>query len=358
MEPAAKVKLARALIPVTAESTYLNTASLGPVSNVYAETLARCTASDVATGRAIAPRYRQLQAAGERVRAEVAALVRAQDRQIRLTQSTSDGLAAAINSIPWRPGDEVVTTNIEHEACTEPLEQIARRFGVTIRVATLPQAPGANLDWLHRELSERTRLVTFSAVSFMAGYRLPIMDIVQAAHANGALALLDAAQGLGAVPLDLPACGVDFCAMPLQKWLCGPEGLGALYVRDDALGIDERDRVVRGWGTLEATAKHLESLRIELGWDWILARTSALAQHARQRARKLADWTLETPEDHAGLVTIRSDRVDVVTCAVRLAHAHFVFRTRPEARSLRIATAFFNTESEIDSFFSHVQEAS
>jgi L-cysteine/cystine lyase len=335
----------------------LNTASLGPVSSVYAQTLARCTKSDVAKGRAIAARYANAHDAFERIRGEVAALVGADRHQIALTQSTSDGLAAVIDDIDWQPGDEVVTTSIEHEACTAPLARVAQRTGIHIRIARLPPVHSENIDWLLTEISARTRLVAFSAVSYSSGYRLPIESIVHAARSNGAMTLLDAAQCLGAAPLDLPACGADFCAMPLQKWLCGPEGLGALYVRDAASGALLHDRVVRGWSTLEATATHLEFMRNDLGWEWILGRTAELARHAMHRAAAMPNWTLETPERHAGLVTISSTEVDVAHCAERLTRSGFVFRYRPETNSLRIATAFFNTKYEIDSFFMAVREA-
>jgi L-cysteine/cystine lyase len=341
---------------VSAQCAYLNTASLGPVSSVYAQTLAHCTASDVSTGRAIAARYANAHDALERIRSEVAALIAADRRQIALTQSTSDGLAAVIGRIDWQPGDEVVTTSIEHEACTAPLLRMAQRAGIHVRVAPLPQVHSENIDWLLAQLSARTRLVAFSAVCYLSGYRLPIDSIVHAARSNGAMTLLDAAQCLGAAPLHLPAYGVDFCAMPLQKWLCGPEGLGALYVRDDASGDLRRDRVVRGWGTLEATATHLEFMRNDLGWEWVLARTAELARHAMGRAAAIPNWTLETPDRHAGLVTISSTDVDVARCAERLAQSGFVFRYRPETNSLRIATAFFNTKHEIDSFFLAVRE--
>jgi L-cysteine/cystine lyase len=355
MEPDAKVKFARALIPVSAHSAYLNTASLGPVSTIYAQTLAACTSSDLTNGRAVAPRYERMRAATECIREEIAALVGAESRQIVLTQSTSDGLAAAIAHIAWQAGDEVVTTDAEHEACAEPIARLQQRHGVITRVAAVPAEPAENLDWLLTQMSPRTRLVAFSAVTFKNGYRMPVERIVESARTRGVQTLLDAAQCVGAAPLALADWGVDYCAMPLQKWLCGPDGLGALYVRDGTTAAISRDRVVRDWGTLEATAEHLATLSRALGWNWILARTAALARHARQCARTVPGWTLETPAEHAGLVTIRSSHSDIGHVVDHLQRSNFVFRYRPETQSLRIATAFFNTESEIDSFFAAIR---
>ncbi|HEY5623646.1 MAG TPA: aminotransferase class V-fold PLP-dependent enzyme [Gammaproteobacteria bacterium] len=128
------------------------------------------------------------------------------------------------------------------------------------------------LDSIASRITDRTRLFAFSATAFESGRRLPVREIAELARDTGVPTLLDAAQSAGAVPLDLGAAGVDFCALPMQKWLCGPEGIGALYVRRESrrhLTAAPADGVIHGHGILAASALELRWLRETLGWSWI-----------------------------------------------------------------------------------------
>jgi L-cysteine/cystine lyase len=267
---------------------------------------------------------------------------------IALTQGTADALRTAIEELSWRPGDEAICTQLEHEACSAPLQALARSGRLTLRVAQVPAELTDDIAWLTDLLSPRTRLVAFSAIAFETGMGLPIAQIAQTVRAHGALSLLDAAQGAGAIALDLAALPVDFCALPLQKWLCGPEGLGALVTRSGA--APSADRVTRGWGVFEAAAAQLEWMRLQLGWEWITERTMQLAAHARRAATAVPGVRVLTPADHGGLVTLEVAGGDARSLATRLHTQGFVFRCVERLNALRISTAFFNTESEIDRF--------
>jgi L-cysteine/cystine lyase len=357
MQPDPKVKLARDLIPVTGESTYLSTGSLGPISLTFAETLRNCLHEDLRWGRAVPLRYDRLQHARECVRGEIAQLVGACADEIVLTQNTSDALAAVIDGFPWQAGDEVICTQLEHEACSAPLAALAETGRIVLRVAQAPVGAPASLAWLTNLLTPRTRLIAFSGTDFTHGMRLPIEQIARTAAEHGVHTLLDGAQCVGAIPLNLGELGVDFCAMPMQKWLCGPEGLGALYMRRGLTSIPRVDRVTRGWGTFEATAVHLEWLRTSFGWEWILERTAMLADYARGAVSRIPDARLLTPETHAGLVTFALTSGDAARSADALRSRGYVFRHLEALRAFRVSTAFFNTEEEIDSFVTAIADS-
>src|SRR5262249_48027763 len=123
----------------------------------------------------------------------------------------------------WRSEDEVLTSTVEHPGIVAPLHHLARRSGVSLRTV----APEA----VAYAITDHTRLVAVSHVSFSTGACLPIAEIASAARDTGALLLVDGAQAVGALPVDVHALDVDAYAFPGQKWLCGPEGTGALYVR-------------------------------------------------------------------------------------------------------------------------------
>lgn len=345
----ARLQRARSAFPVLERYCYLNTAAVGPVSTVYADALAQATAEDVANGRVDRRRFERLDAACEALRSEIATLVGADAGDVALTQRTSSGLRTVVDLFRWQPGDEIICTDLEHSTCRVPLEQAARRFGLSLRVATVPRDGHTRLDWLGHLLTRRTRLVVFSAVTFEAGLRLPTRQIAELAREHGALTLLDAAQAAGAVPLDVRALAVDFCALPLQKWLCGPEGLGALYLRAgsaEALHEHPGDRVVQGLGILDATLAQLTWVRENIGWEWVFARTAQLAAHARSELAALPGSRLLTPRDQAGLTSVAFNGNMTARIADELRERGILVRQLDDG-AFRISTAYFNSKQEI-----------
>jgi len=282
MDEAARIERLRGAFPVTVERVYFGTGSFGPISAPFAAARRAYLDAELSAGRYTVDRYERTAHARARLRAELAAVVGAAPTELALTQGTGDGLAAVLAGLHWEPGDEIVYTQHEHPALLEPLEALERRGLVRLRIVRAPQTGAEDTAWLAAALTPRTKLVAFSGTAFTLGQRLPVAAIVALARARGIPTLLDGAQSVGAMPLDLATSGVDFCAFPLQKWLCGPEGLGALYVRDGSLEALRRDRVTRSWDVFDATAAHLEWLRTEAGWPWLAARCVALADHARR----------------------------------------------------------------------------
>jgi L-cysteine/cystine lyase len=346
------------MLPVTERCVYLNTGSLGPVSRIFADTLAACTLEDVEHGRAIDSRYERLDAARASLRAEIAAVAGAAPRDIVLTQSTRGGLSLVFEGLPWRHGDEIVVTDLEHPSCLAALAGPVEEYGLSLRVAQVPAESADRTDWLTDMFTPRTRLVAFSGVAFTTGRRLPIESIAAAARQQGAYTLLDAAQCAGAIPLDLGAYAIDFCALPLQKWLLGPEGLGALYVRHELASLLEAtDRTVHGLGIYEAAAAELKWLRETVGWPTVFERTAALAAEARGLLAADEGLELLTPEPAAGLVTFSPRHVASSALAGALRARAFVLRDLPALDALRLSTAFFNTINELYEFIQAVSDS-
>ena len=170
-------------------------------------------------------------------------------RQYALTQSTSEGINIVLNSLPWEPGDEIVTTDLEHGGLALPVYHRAKTAGLGLKIMRLPEEADA-LEAFEAVLTPRTRLLALSHISYCDGRRLPLERLVERAHAAGVAVLVDAAQSAGQIPLRWEHLDADFVAAPGQKWLLGPEGTGTLYMHGDRARRLTPDRV--GWaGELE-----------------------------------------------------------------------------------------------------------
>lgn len=147
----------------------------------------------------------------------------------------ANGLATPCERPAWlQPGDEIISTTLEHHANLIPWQQVARRTGATLRVLR-PDADGRlSVAELQQLLSERTRIFSVTACANATGERPPYEEMIKLARAAGARTVLDAAQAVAHEALDMAALGVDFMAFSGHK-MYGPMGIGALVGRREAL---------------------------------------------------------------------------------------------------------------------------
>jgi cysteine desulfurase/selenocysteine lyase len=132
------------------------------------------------------------------------------------------------------PGDEIVATELEHHANLIPWQQLAERTGATFRYIPIDDDGALRIELLPEIITSRTRVLAFAHVSNVLGTIAPVAELVAAAHAVGALVVLDACQSAPHLPLDVAALGVDFAFFSGHKML-GPTGIGVLWGRADLL---------------------------------------------------------------------------------------------------------------------------
>lgn len=133
-----------------------------------------------------------------------------------------------------RPGDEILITEMEHHANLVPWQQVARASGATLRYLPIDEQGFLQLDALDHLLNERTRLVAFTQASNVLGTIVPVKTIVEKAHAVGALCLVDGAQSVPHMPVNVQELGCDFLVFSGHK-MCGPTGIGVLWGRRELL---------------------------------------------------------------------------------------------------------------------------
>ena len=175
----------------------------------------------------------------EEVRKLVAAFVGAGSaREIVFTRGTTEGLNLVAHA--WarkflRAGDAILLTEMEHHSNLIPWQLAARATGATLRVVPVQPDGTLDLDGLHRHLADgAVKLVTVTQMSNVLGTVNPVRDLAAAAHAAGALVLVDGAQSVPHLPVSVREIGCDFLAFSGHK-MCGPTGIGVLYARAELL---------------------------------------------------------------------------------------------------------------------------
>jgi L-cysteine/cystine lyase len=233
------LEIVRSGMPSARQSVYLNAGTWGPLPTRAADAMRARVDRVESRGRIGSAGYEEFQAVRDAARAAFAESLGSDPARIALTHSTSGGMNLVLGGLAFAPGDEIVTTDNEHAGLLEPLAALGRRYGVEVRVAEALRNSDP-LDAVTSLIGPRTRLVALSHVLWANGRVLPMREIAEAAHAVGAPVLADGAQGAGAMDVEPATLGVDAYAGPGQKWLCGPNGVGFLWVAD---GFEERFEV-------------------------------------------------------------------------------------------------------------------
>ena len=275
----------RAEFPVLERLAYLNAGTNGPVPRRAVDAAGAALEEQALGGRGGGAFFERVVGAGGRLRARVAGVMGCEPAELALTGSTTDGVNAALAALDLREGDEALTSDEEHPGLLAPLAAARERRGIRVRVAPFGE--------LAEAVGPHTRLVACSHVSWVTGR---VVDAAGLA-AGPARVLLDGAQGLGAVPVDVAELACDFYAASGQKWLCGPNGIGYLFVRRDLAG-----QLPSPWPSYMSLAAPERALELELLPD--ARRFDTAAPAAQQLAWALA--ALDVLEAAPGLDAVQA----------------------------------------------------
>lgn len=258
----------RSEFPIFRDRIYLNTCSLGALGDRTRRKLAEFL--DLWQARGASAWYDVWwQALGE-LRARYGRVVGAAPEEIALAPSASVAIAAVAESLDYSRRNKVVVTSLDFPTMAYQWLAKAPR-GIEVTVVESPDRISVPVEAIARAVDDRTALVATSHVYFTSGAIQDIRTVAQAAHARGALCLIDAYQSVGQVPVDAPAAGVDFLLAGGLKWLLGGPGIVFLYVRSEL--VRRLAPAVAGWfGHRDqfafdprALAFHDDARRFELG---------------------------------------------------------------------------------------------
>ena len=237
-------------------------------------------------------------------------------------------------------GDEIVLTLMEHHSNIVPWQLLARRKGATLRYAGITDDGKLDPDELRRLIGPRTKLVAVTQMSNVLGTINPVADIAEMAHRAGALLLVDGAQSVPHLPVDVQALGADFLAFSAHKML-GPTGVGVLWARAELL---EAMPPFLGGGDMIAVVRPESSTWAELPHKFeagtpniadVIAFGAAVdylegigMANARRHEEELTELALERLRRVAGVrifgPSSASERGGVVSFSMQAAHPHDV----------------------------------
>jgi L-cysteine/cystine lyase len=274
------------------------------------------------------------------------ALLRVPAEHLVLTASTTEGCNLVVTGLRLGPEDEVVTTDAEHPGLEEPVRASAAR----VRVApVLGRTAEEALAAVVAQVTPRTRLVALSHVLWLNGQVLPVAEI---RRATGVPLLVDGAQSAGAIPVE--AGPADFYTVSGQKWLCGPELTGALFVADPerlrpqmASHLATHGEGVARLGVshhaLSAVAGLLAAM--EERPEWAFARAREMAERCRT-ALADAGLAVHTPPGQATLVSFTPTGA-LEAAAARCRERDVVIRPLPNGW-LRASCGWWTSQADID----------
>jgi L-cysteine/cystine lyase len=366
------MSLSREMFPALAtnDCTYLNTGGSGPPPDYVIEAMR--AADDLCSGPAYLEGfglYAHQAESNSRAREAASRLVGTDD--VALTQNTTHGMNLGVASIDWREGDEVVSVTTEHPGCLVPLHNLQNRFGAKIDLVSPPVTP----EKIETALTPRTRLVALSHVDWTNGEVLPLREICALAREREVLTLVDGAQSVGNIPVDVPSTGADMYAFTGHKWMLGPEGMGAFYVRPGLpvfspnVGFlslkDPTDFDIEGGYELRSDVRRFEASTMSpalaggfaAAAEAVCARGGAGFGEIRHRADLLMDLISEIPRvtirsprpARSGLVSFEIDGIAAEDAVEGLLGRGFILRYLPHPNSyIRASTHLFNTEDELE----------
>lgn len=203
----------------------------------------------------------------DEARSQLAAFVGAEADELVFVPNATTGVNAVLRSLSFCSSDEVLTTNLEYNACRNALDFVASRTGAKVVVATVPfplDSPNQVVEALIERVSPRTRLVLLDHVTSKTALIFPIQQLVNELAARGVDTLVDGAHAPGMIPLNLHEIGATYYTGNCHKWLCAPKGAAFLYVRRDKQPAIRPLTISHG-----ANSPRSDKSRFQLEFDWM-----------------------------------------------------------------------------------------
>ncbi len=301
---------------------------------------------------------------------QLAQFVGADENEIGITRNTSESNCMIVHGLDLKPGDEVILWEQNHPSNKEVWLSQAKRIGFTVKSVTVPVEPTAAKELLEpfaNAITPNTKLIAFSHISNLSGIALPAKEICQMAKSRGIMTLVDGAQSLGSVSINLHDMGCTFYAASTHKWLMGPFENGVLYIQKDYFNRIWPAVIGGGWKEATSVDAHLcvlgqrnepspaalpEILAFHktIGRQNIENRIVQLATYLKAQIKsKIPQASFVTPmspELSSGIVIINLPGKEMHDVTDKLYHTYGI-ATAPSG-GIRLSPHIYNTLKDID----------
>ncbi|UCE42878.1 MAG: aminotransferase class V-fold PLP-dependent enzyme, partial [Candidatus Aminicenantes bacterium] len=311
----------------------------------------------------------------EEVRKKLALFLGAKESEIAFTYCTGCGSNIALNGIDWKKGDNAVIDDLEYPTDFHILN-VLRKKGVEIRIARHENG-AVSPEKFEGLADKRTRAFVVSHVSYLNGFRHDLKKLADIVHAYGGYLVVDSAQSIGGIKINVRDEDVDFMSGIPYKWLIGPNGLGFLYVREELVPLIAPDRL--GWAstndftsldTMESnplpdTARRYEygTLGFEsvyglnasldyinrIGMDAIEQRNLKLIHMLRERLRSQKVMFFTPEENRSPILTFFTDNERAFGKKMK-ENKILITARRKKKGQVRLSPHFYNNEEDIEAF--------
>lgn len=373
----------RAQFPALSNKIYFNYGGQGPMPQGAMDAITQSQAHIQHLGPFGNAAYGWISPQIQASREAIAFTLNIPSNTITLTGNVTIGCNIAMWGIDWQPGDHLLVSDCEHPGVIATAQEIARRLAIEVTtcplMATLNE--GDPISIIAENIRPRTRLVVLSHVLWNTGQVLPIDKIVELCRSNNSLLLIDAAQSVGVLPVDLTALGVDFYAFTGHKWLCGPAGVGGLYVRPETrenlhptfIGLNgvttNSQAQPTGWqpdgrryevSTL-STPLYIglkAAITIHEQWGTAEKRYEQICKNSQYLWQKLTSLSnvkcLKNSPPESGLVSFQLTNQTSIKLVQYLESQQILTRTISQPNCIRVSVHYLTLESEIDELITAV----
>ena len=382
-------------LPMTGEVAYFQTGTYGPASDSVLQAVREAMEGEARHGPATTAgrlAHRDKEAAA---RSGLARMLNVKEEELSVDANTSRAMQQIVRGLDWQAGDEFVMTSLEHVSTYGLSHSLTQEHGVTVKVLEVELLTDEELlAELAAALNERTRLICLSHIASPNGRLLPVKEAAAIAHDAGVPVMLDLAQSVGQMPVDLAALGCDFAVGSGHKWLLGPMGTGYIFVSERqmsgfrpnlipdrspwALADDPTPASTARSRTEIGTYNHALVVGLgraveimeSIGLDAMQARIADLSRRLRHGVAQFDRARIITPlepEKSAGITSVMFDgytKTDMDGLVARLQERHqalvkaqwLTAPPDPVKIAMRISVAAFNNENEVDRLLEGIDE--
>lgn len=346
---------------------YLNTGSLGPTPRSVLDATLKAWNELETNPVVMSYGAGAVHTLADKTRDLVGGLIGCAGDEVLLTRSTTNAMNIAALGIDLARGDRVLTTDSEHEGGSACWKYLEKRLGIGVdRVVIPPEDHDAKgiVERFAGAIKKETKVISVSQVIFSTGLKMPVREIVALAKANNILTIVDGAQAVGNIEVDVKTIGCDAYAAPGHKWLMAPKGTGFLYINKDSAAkiqpvewTDGKTYVVGSAGIGSLPLIVGLGSAIDAAQKRGIASSEAHNLRLRNRAYEgLSKITkvrlLSAPPGPlaTALLTFRlTEGVANMPFLAAMRDKHkIVLRGIPRFQAMRLSPHIFNTEAEID----------